>query len=117
MEKPETFLKEPINVGDVLAYPVRQGSSMWINFGVVTGFGEYSGYFAKESLTRINIEVPSSRWVYVEDGDSYNISQMKQTHLEVISRTFQVSDVSKLEFGSPELQKMFMKRVYELRKN
>jgi len=29
-----------IDVGDILAYPARKGSSMWINFGIVTEFVE-----------------------------------------------------------------------------
>lgn len=30
------FLNQPINVGDTVVYPNRQGSSMWMNKAVVT---------------------------------------------------------------------------------
>jgi hypothetical protein len=57
MNAPTDFLGREIKAGDTIVYPVRRGSSMWLNKLTVT-------QAQPDSLTGLN---PDGRWVTVKN--------------------------------------------------
>ena len=58
----DCFEKE-LNIGDTVAYPVRKGSSMWINSGKIINIFEYMYY--RQKMYGLTLLKPSGKKVTI----------------------------------------------------
>lgn len=61
---PKDYLNKDINVGDLIVYPVRHGSEMWLNTMKVTGIEPRAD---KEVLVGFNPNIASQRRLTVKN--------------------------------------------------
>lgn len=75
-------LGQTISAGDFVAYPVRQGSGMWMSYGVVAEIAERKSWYQDEPVQVLKVMIASGpeRWdhdkrIYVKE----NLKPRKKT--------------------------------------
>jgi hypothetical protein len=73
----------PIEIGCIVVYPGRASSSVWINEGVVVGFGERDAYYGDPIPTAIIQRTATTGY---NRGPFKNKSKVDIDHLTVLAR-------------------------------
>jgi len=94
-----------VKVGDVITYPGRTGSSLWMNFGKVTKITQKTedSYYGKRTFTLVQVLRPLLMWHDLEDNE---LEGWKKVTLYCINR-----HVKLFGWQSPILKQLFEKEI------
>ena len=86
-----------INVGDIIAYPGRQSSSMWMNTAVVTGIEDGPTYGRQEPQARVKVVSIKKSFEFMgldaENKRQYGeIVSTRKTYIDVTDRVVPVDE-------------------------
>jgi hypothetical protein len=62
------FLGHDIKVGDRIVYPNRRGANLWMNKGIVEGFGVNNSYFGRGLPTLRVRTVPAGKLTTITEN-------------------------------------------------
>ena len=83
MSQLKDFLGQDLNVGDIVTYPVRQGSSMWMSIGKITSIEEKRRHYSNDVYFVPHIITISEKFIYEESKYDLNSKQRKFVLSEV----------------------------------
>ena len=64
MIEAKDLMGKPISIGDIIVYPVRQSSSMWMSKAIVCDIIGYTPCYRKEPVCALDVLVVSRQWKY-----------------------------------------------------
>lgn len=108
LESYKDCIGNEVRVGDVITYPGRSGSSLWMNFGKVTKITkvkEDSFYNREYTLVQVLRPILRYRSFYCDDDDN-TVEGWKKVTLYCINR-----HVKLFGWQSPILKQLFEKEI------
>ena len=105
----------PLVIGDFISYPGRTGSSLFVNLAV---------YLKSKPNGRIQVAIPSTKWVVDSDGVGRNENTFRKTSVEMLSRVIKVpysflgntgmsDNMSRIAFRLLEVQEKILNNDYK----
>lgn len=93
MEYKDQYNNE-IKVGDIITYPGRVGSSLWMNTAVVESLDSYVSWRRRESKPRLGVSVFSETYVYSAPNTTGTWKRsLRKTRIERIDNVTVVTSI------------------------